>query len=129
MRTGESAMSSLRTKAKGRPCQIRIPGICNGDPETTVGCHYRLGGISGIGLKSPDLLIAWGCSACHQAIDTGHSANWSAQELRQRRPHQCALTAYASTPKTSICSVASKKLTRLLHCFIWNTRLIPNYHD
>lgn len=74
-------MSNLRRQAKGRPCQIRVPGCCNGNPETTVGCHYRMSGLSGIGIKSNDLFIAWGCSACHRAVDTGTSANWSIQDL------------------------------------------------
>jgi hypothetical protein len=26
-------------------------------------------GISGMGTKSPDLIAAWACSACHDAID------------------------------------------------------------
>jgi hypothetical protein len=31
--------------------------------------HVRIAGISGMGLKAPDLLGAWACSACHDAID------------------------------------------------------------
>ena len=73
---------SLRDQARGRECQIRVPGLCNGNPETVVGCHYRLIGLSGIGLKAHDLFIAWGCSDCHRAVDTGHSANWTSHELR-----------------------------------------------
>lgn len=51
---------------------IRVPQVCNGNPETVVGCHYRLVGTSGMGLKPPDLAIAWGCSACHAYVDTHH---------------------------------------------------------
>ena len=61
-------MTDLRKLAKGRECQIRLP-VCNGNPETTVLCHYRLIGISGIGMKSPDEIAAWGCSDCHDAVD------------------------------------------------------------
>jgi putative nuclease YbcO-like protein len=43
--------------------------VCNGDPSTTVLCHYRLAGISGMGMKSPDEIAAYACSACHDAID------------------------------------------------------------
>jgi hypothetical protein len=60
---------SLRQAAKGRPCQVRIPGICNHDPATTVLAHYRLAGACGVGQKPHDLLGAWACSACHDAID------------------------------------------------------------
>ena len=71
----------LRQLARGRECQIRIPGCCNGDNETTVGCHYRLGGLSGIGLKPHDLFIAWGCSDCHQAVDSLKCLGWSSDQI------------------------------------------------
>ena len=49
---------------------IRLPGICNFDPETTVLAHYRLSGYSGMGIKSDDQAFgAWACSACHDAVD------------------------------------------------------------
>ena len=48
---------------------VRIPEVCNHNSETTVLAHYRLAGVSGIGMKSPDILGAWACSACHDAID------------------------------------------------------------
>jgi hypothetical protein len=58
---------NLRKAARGKPCQIRIPYICNGDPDTTVLAHYRLS--AGIGLKPADSQGAWACSACHDAVD------------------------------------------------------------
>lgn len=58
-----------RKAARGQPCQIRLPGVCNGNPETTVLAHYRLIGISGLGLKSPDQIAAFACSNCHDAVD------------------------------------------------------------
>jgi hypothetical protein len=48
---------------------VRLPNICNFNNETTVLAHYRLAGISGMGIKSDDLIGAWACSACHDAID------------------------------------------------------------
>ena len=60
---------NLRNLAKGRECQVRLPGICNGDPATTVLAHYRLIGISGIGMKSPDLIAAHACASCHYTVD------------------------------------------------------------
>ena len=48
---------------------VRIPEVCNHNSETVVLAHYRLAGVSGIGMKSPDILGAWACSACHDAID------------------------------------------------------------
>jgi len=60
---------NLREHARGQFCAVRLPGICNGNAETTVLAHVRLSGISGMGLKSPDLLGAWACSSCHDEID------------------------------------------------------------
>jgi hypothetical protein len=61
---------NLRKLARGRPCMIRMPGVCNGNPETTVLCHLRMLGVSGMGMKAFDLLGAWGCSDCHRYVDT-----------------------------------------------------------
>jgi len=69
-------MSKLRKSAKGRECQIRIPGVCNGNPETVVLCHLPGGGM---GAKTHDMFGAFGCHACHDATDgrsrTGYDAN------------------------------------------------------
>lgn len=62
-------MADLRKLARGRDCTVRLPGICNGNPETTVLAHVRLNGVSGLGFKGPDVLGAWVCSSCHDAID------------------------------------------------------------
>lgn len=61
---------NLRKEAKGRECQIRIPGVCSGNSETVVLCHIHKPSISGgTGLKAHDLLAAWGCRACHDVVD------------------------------------------------------------
>ena len=64
---------NLRREARGRECQIRLPGICNFNAETTVLAHFRLSGVSVAGIKPPDLLGAWACSACHAKVDTDTS--------------------------------------------------------
>ena len=51
---------------------IRLSGVCNFDPATTVLAHIRLIGISGMGHKANDLLGAWACSACHSWVDSNH---------------------------------------------------------
>ena len=59
---------NLRDLARGKPCMVRLP-CCNGNPETTVFAHYRLAGTCGVGLKPPDELGAYACSACHDEVD------------------------------------------------------------
>lgn len=59
--------------ARGAPCSIRLPGICNGNAETTVWCHlngHRFG--KGGALKAHDILGFHGCSSCHAYYDVGH---------------------------------------------------------
>lgn len=59
-------MSKITKSAKGEECQIRIPGACNFNEETTVFCH--LGG-GGMGMKRKDIHGAYGCSSCHDVVD------------------------------------------------------------
>jgi hypothetical protein len=56
----------LRDSARGRDCTVRLPGICNFRPETTVLAHLNGGGA---GTKHSDLMGAFTCSACHDEID------------------------------------------------------------
>lgn len=60
---------NLRKEAKGRECQVRLPGICNGNSETVILAHYRMAGLNGIGMKPNDILGAWACSRCHDECD------------------------------------------------------------
>lgn len=63
-------MTPIRRSAKGEACTMLIPGICNGDPSTTVLCHSnRLEDGKGMGLKAPDTEACYGCSACHDVLD------------------------------------------------------------
>lgn len=62
-------MSALTKLCRDQPCYVRLPGICNGNPETTVPAHVRLIGVSGMGIKAPDILACPACSDCHDAID------------------------------------------------------------
>jgi hypothetical protein len=76
-------VTKLRELARNQDCQVRIPGICNGDPATTVLAHYSLSGISGGGLKSPDIMGAWCCSTCHDYADgRKQSANFNREQVR-----------------------------------------------
>lgn len=63
-------MSTITESARGEECTIRLVGICNRNPETTVWCHANGSAAGkGIGMKSHDLLGAYGCSSCHDAYD------------------------------------------------------------
>jgi hypothetical protein len=59
----------LTKLARGKECQVRLPGVCNFDSATTVLAHYRMIGVSGMGMKAPSLIGAWACSDCHDAVD------------------------------------------------------------
>lgn len=47
---------------------MRLPGVCNFNPETTVLAHVPCGQ-KGMGMKGPDQISAYTCSACHDALD------------------------------------------------------------
>jgi hypothetical protein len=75
--------SKLTKAARDRDCRVRVPGVCNRDPETTVLAHFRLTGTRcGVGLKPHDLQAAWACSACHDAVDFRSKTEFSRDELR-----------------------------------------------
>ncbi len=59
-------MSKIRKAAKGKECQVRIPGVCNFNNETTVSAHLSGGGVAG---KVADMHSAFTCSDCHDAVD------------------------------------------------------------
>ncbi len=77
-------MSKLTDSARGRDCTIRVPHTCAPGPEneTVVGCHVRMSGVSGYGLKAPDCLIAFGCFACHQVVDGQVPSEFSYEQRR-----------------------------------------------
>ena len=68
------AVTDLREYARNQPCQVRLPGVCNFDPRTTVLAHFRLVGVTCFAKKHRhrDLIAAWACSKCHEYIDTHH---------------------------------------------------------
>lgn len=75
-------MANLKKEAKGRDCQIRIPGVCNFNPYTTVLAHYRLAGICGMGMKPNDYVAAISCSSCHDAVDGRIKTQYTRDELK-----------------------------------------------
>lgn len=68
-------MSALTKLARGQRCTVRGP-ICNSNPETVVAAHFRSNRIgAGMGIKPPDLFIAFACSDCHDWIDGRHDVD------------------------------------------------------
>ena len=63
----------LRDSARGESCTLNIAGICTYDDSTVVLCHLSYES-HGMGRKSDDIVAAFGCHACHDAIDgrAGH---------------------------------------------------------
>lgn len=77
-------MSKITDSARGMECQIRIPLVCNHNPETTVWCHANGSAAGkGIGMKSLDPLGAYGCSDCHDVVDGRRPLfEWSRETVR-----------------------------------------------
>jgi len=69
-------MSKITNSAKGEECQMRVPRVCNRNPETVVWAHangYAAG--KPLGRKSDDRLGAYCCSDCHDLYDR-RGKNW-----------------------------------------------------
>ncbi len=64
-------MSKLRRAAQGKPCQLRIPLVCDGGGSsgTTVLAHIRRGNVAGMGQKPNDLIGIHCCGPCHSRLD------------------------------------------------------------
>ena len=59
-------MKNLRKEAQYHQCTLRLDG-CNTEPCCLA--HYRVIGVSGMGMKSPDLIAAISCHNCHEQVD------------------------------------------------------------
>lgn len=57
----------LRDSARGQECTLRAEG-CNYNPDTVVMAHVPCGH-KGIGMKGPDNIAIFACSACHDLLD------------------------------------------------------------
>lgn len=58
----------ITNSAKGEDCTLRIAGVCNFNPETTVFAHMNGGGM---GTKHNDIHGCYACSDCHDWLDGG----------------------------------------------------------
>lgn len=75
-------MNSLTKHARGEDCTIRLPQVCNHNPETVVACHIpgvRFG--HGVAIKTG--FFAFGCSSCHDVTDgRAKAAHLTREEIR-----------------------------------------------
>lgn len=56
----------ITDSAKNENCTLRISGVCNFNPETTVFAHING---AGMGIKAHDIHGCYACSNCHTWID------------------------------------------------------------
>jgi len=70
----------IMKSAEGKECTLRLIGICNGNPETTVAAH--IGRNRGMGIKAGDNMVVYACSACHSEIDACSRASYADDKLR-----------------------------------------------
>ncbi len=71
--------TKITKSAKGEYCQIRVPAVCNFNPETTVLCHINGYGMA---LKANDMHAAYGCSSCHAVLDGHVKSDISKEDLQ-----------------------------------------------
>ena len=63
-------MSRITKSANGEDCQVRIIGVCKGDPAYTIWSHCRHGAAGkGKSIKAIDVAGAYACTACDAAYD------------------------------------------------------------
>jgi len=80
---------NLRNYAKGKTCQIRLPG-CSDGPACLA--HLRTAE-TGYGQKEIDLLGAWACHHCHDVVD-------GRIKLKYYQLHEIALAFYEGIFRT-----------------------------
>ena len=75
-------ISKLQRFARGQQCTLRLPNICNGNPETVVGAHVKPQGFGAMGAKPNDLHMVHACSDCHAFIDGGYAVQgWTREQV------------------------------------------------
>jgi len=70
----------ITQSARNQDCTLRLPGICNFNPETTVFAH--IGTNRGMGFKCSDVVGVYACSNCHSEIDGVNRHALAADKLR-----------------------------------------------
>ena len=72
----------LLAMARGKPCLLCVPGVCNGDSTTTVAAHsnWAVHG-KAKGRKANDFYVVNACSACHTWLDQGPATKGQKQAV------------------------------------------------
>lgn len=71
LKTNHYRDKNLLAMAEKKQCLFRVPGVCFGNPETTVAAHSNEGRHGkGKGIKAQDHYSAWACVNCHSWYDT-----------------------------------------------------------
>jgi hypothetical protein len=114
-KTAREENPAYRALARGRPCQLRVPGECSSDPATTVLAHSNWHDKAGA-RKASDQYAVFACYACHTWLDQGRATGAEKQAAfaaglgRMIR----ALEAIAATGKAHERAAAQWALHRLL---------------
>lgn len=97
---------ALLAMARGKPCLLLVPGVCNCQPASTVACHsnFSIHGKAGA-RKADDQHTVWGGAACHRWLDQGPApyeeklAVFLAAQARQVLKWQAIVGDMSYTPR------------------------------
>lgn len=70
----------IMQSAKGEDCTLRLTGVCNFNPETTIAAH--IGSRRGMACKCGDNMVVYSCSNCHGEIDSCSRESYAADKIR-----------------------------------------------
>jgi hypothetical protein len=85
-KTSPKRNPALLEMAEKRPCLLRVPGVCNGDPDTTVACHSNASVHGKAGArKADDCYSVWGCASCHRWLDQPIGVHGPTYDQKQAR--------------------------------------------
>lgn len=65
-----SKQTRITKSARGEACSLRVSPDCTDEVGYVVACHLN-SNYRGVGIKSPDIFIVYGCFHCHQMLDAG----------------------------------------------------------
>lgn len=95
------ANSKLRESARGEDCSLRVSQNCQ-DGETVVLCH--IGRNRGMAIKCGDHFAVYGCSNCHDVIDSRiKTAFLTPEELEREKLRALEETQEKMIKKGLIC--------------------------